>query len=63
MNLKKLLIAFGGSLVYLFSHRKMLIALLFALTVGNQFAIPEWLTIVLELISGFTILILMLKNP
>ena len=60
--MNRLIKAIGNSIVYLFSHHKVLMALLFALTAGNQFEIPEWVNGILGLLTMFTIIILMLKS-
>ena len=60
--MKRLFEAFGSGFVYIFSHRKILMALIFVFTTGNNFNLPEWANVMLELVAMFTIVLVVLKS-
>jgi len=55
--MKRLLVAFGNSIVYIFTNHKLFLALLFVLTAGQEFPLPIWLNITLGLAMMYTVVI------
>ena len=58
----KILRALGNTLVYIFDNHKIFMGLLFVLTAGQEFPLPEWLDILLGLTMMFTVIIYFLSQ-
>ena len=54
--------AIGNALVKIFNTHKLFVGLLFILTAGNEYPLPEWLNILLGIIMMFTVVIWALSH-
>jgi len=55
--IKQILRALGASIVYIFVNHKIFAGMLFVLTAGQEFPLPEWVLTTLGLIMMFTVII------
>ena len=55
--MRKILKALINLIAHIFTHHKVFLGLLFLLTAGQEFPLPEWLDITLGLIMTFSVVI------
>lgn len=60
--MRQVLIAFNNIVINIFSSHKLFVGLLFLLTAGQEFSLPEWLDITLGLAMMFTVIIFFLNQ-